>query len=75
MNLKAEKMEWEKVKELYPNLDDFQIAEIVVKLQLDEVIGVDYYKRCRAQSLVLANTDFGIDEKLQDKLLDRIKSI
>lgn len=67
--MENEKPEWEKVKEIYPDLDDFEIAEIVKELLPGEKIGYDYYKRCRAQSVILRDCDYGIDEEAQDRIL------
>lgn len=70
METTREKNSWELFAEQHPDLDEFQIADLVAKPLEGEVKGsYEYYKRCRAQSAILQACDYGVDEQAQDRIL------
>lgn len=46
------------------------VKEVIV--QLPGETDNDYFKRCRAESNLLASCDYGVDEKEQDKFLENL---
>lgn len=46
------------------------VKEVIV--QLPGETDSDYFKRCRAESSLLANCDFGVDEEAQDIFLEKL---
>ena len=57
--IEKEKTSWELFAEQHPDLDDQQIATLVMKLLPGEKIDRAYFARCRAQSWMLGSCDYG----------------